>query len=164
MSDYDHIPQRIYRPLVQELGLRTIIDTGDQVDQNEYSDALQISFTEATSGEITDIVLITGEEGTGAVLEPDGTLLFFDADPSISAGDSAMSAAARTLLVGKVDIVSADWDSDANGASAHFSKTIAFHSVSSLFIVFQLLSATSFNDGAGDDEFLKINLWYREGS
>jgi hypothetical protein len=149
---------------IQEAGLTELIGINEQVDQNDYCGSVAVSLQARCSGEILDVTFYTTEDGTGAVRTPAGTLFVFDANPSISSGDTAMSAAARVTIIGQVTIASTDWVSDANGASAHKQVAIAFHNLSTLYLAFLLTSANAFNDAAGDDEQMEANLWYRRDS
>jgi len=149
---------------IKEGGVTELIGIDEQVDQNDFSAAAGVPLGATMSGEILNVSLFTSEDGSGAVLTPDGVLYVFDADPSISSGDTAISAAAHLTEIGHVEIEAADWVSDANGASAHKAVAIAFHEVATLYFAFQLTSAMSFNDAAGDDEQLEFNFWLRRDS
>jgi hypothetical protein len=148
-----------------EGGLTELIGIDEQVDQNDYCGSVAVALGGTYSGEILGVALYTTEDGTGAVQTPTGWLYVFDATPAISSGDTAMSAAARVTMLGRIAVDAGDWESDANGGSAYLYDTpIAFHAVSSLFFAFKLTSATSFNDAAGDDEQMEFNFWYRRDS
>jgi hypothetical protein len=110
-------------------------------------------------------MLYSTEDGSGAVQTPAGWLYIFDADPTISSGDTSMSAAERVTVLGRLEVEADDWDADANGGTAYIYDTpVAFHSLSTLYFVFKLTSATGMNDAAGDDEQLEFNFWYRRDS
>ena len=99
------------------------------------------------------------------VRTPTGLLYFFDADPSITSGATAMTAAARVTILGRVPVESGDWDSDANGASAYIVDTpIPFHALSTLYVAFKLTGATGMNADSADDEQLEVNFWYKRES
>jgi hypothetical protein len=120
-------------------------------------------------------------EGTGAVQDnATGQVIFFDADPAISAGDVAMTAAEAKTVIAKVDIVATDWPTAAadlaqnvayingweNGAGyrTRAPLDIPFHSLSNLWVVFLNTDGTAtWNSAAADDETLGINVWYRRG-
>lgn len=176
-GDTDWIPRRVIvssegdevggqpRWAVQELGLTELIGADEQVDQDEYGGSVGIALGTGVSGELLHVTLYAKETGTGAVLTPEGVLYFFDADPSISPGDTEMSAADRESVIGQIPVAAADWESDANGASVSvFNKPVAFHAVSTLYVVWFHTDATSFNDAGGDDEVLEFNGWYRRDS
>jgi len=147
---------------VLESGVYELIGPNDRVDQNEYSTFDTIPFSAFMSGEILSILLVTGEVGTGAILTPRGTLYVFDASPGTAAGDAAISNAVRRTLLGQVEVLETDWESDASGASAYITcAPIPFHSLDRIYVAWFHESATSFNDAAGDDESLYFNLWYR---
>lgn len=155
------------RPLsaILEGGLTELVGINEQVDQNDYSGSVEVALGGTYSGEILSVGFYATEDGTGAVQDPAGILYVFDADPSISSGDTAMSAAERVTLLGKIAIAAGDWDTDANGGFAYITtQPIPFHALASLFFVWKHLDATSLNDAAGDDEQLEFNFWYRRES
>lgn len=153
-----------FAPILEGGGVQ-LIGVDDQVDQNEYSASTVISFAGTYSGEVLNITLFTRQEGTGAILTPAGVLFVFDADPTISAGDAAMTSAERITVIAQIPIEAGDWKADANGASAAVSDVpFAFHPVAALYFVWFHESATSFNDVAGDDETLSMNAWIRRDS
>lgn len=150
---------------MREAGRATIIGPDDRVDQDEYSNSVGYGFPASHSGEILNILLISGEQGTGAILTPAGKIFVFDTDPGINAGDAVMGVDDRHTLIGMVDVAAADWQSDANGGTAYiYCKPISFHPVSMLWLCWFHEDATSFNDAAGDDETLQMNFWYRRDS
>lgn len=156
---------------LKELGLTELIGVNEQVDQNEYSGSVSVSIASGpvpdrpVSGMILSVVLYSTEDGTGAVQTPAGKLLVLDADPAVSAGDTALVAAEWPTVLGIVPFVAADWRSDANGAAAmNVDVPVLFHDLLNLFFVWFHEDTTSFNDGAGDDEQLEFNCWYRRES
>ena len=150
---------------ILEGGLTELIGINEQVDQNDYCASVEVELLHTASGEILSVAFYSTEDGSGSVQSPEGWLYVFDADPSISNGDTAMTAAARVLILGRIKVEAGDWDADANGGLAYIYDTpIPFHHLSSLFFAFKLTSATSLNDAAGDDEQLEMNFWYRRDS
>jgi hypothetical protein len=148
-----------------EGGLTELIGINEQVDQNDYCGSVGVTLAGTYSGEILSIMLYSTEDGSGAVQTPEGYLYVFDADPSISSGDTSMTAAERVTVLGRAKVEATDWDTDANGGTAYVYDTpIPFHALATLYFVFKLTSATSLNDGAGDDEQLEFNFWYRRDS
>jgi hypothetical protein len=75
-----------------------------------------------------------------------------------------MTLAERQTVIGQANVWADDWEADTGGASAQLTKPIPFHSLSTLYFVFLLRSANSFNDAAGDDETLHFNAWIRRSS
>jgi hypothetical protein len=70
----------------------------------------------------------------------------------------------RTVL-GKVDVVTADWHVDGNGGVAYPTfNPVPFHALSNLYFVWFHEDATDLNDNAGDEEILEMNFWYRRDS
>ena len=150
---------------VHEAGLTELIGADEQVDQNDYSGSVAVSLGLHVSGEILQVTLYATETGTGDVLTPAGTLFVFDADPSISSGDTAMTLAARQTVIAQIPVTTGDWKSDANGASAAIlDSPVAFHQVNSLYFAWLHEDATAVNSAAGDDESLDFNFWYRRDS
>ena len=150
---------------ILEGGLTELIGINEQVDQNEYSDEVGVSLGGTYSGEILSVSLFTTEDNTGQILRPSGYLLIFDADPTTTTGDSAITATDWVLAIGYVSISTSDWTTtDTNGALAFKSVAIPFHAVSTLYLVWFHTFATSFNDAANDDEQLEVNFWYRRDS
>lgn len=152
---------------VQESGLLSLVGADNQVDQNDFSLTADIPVGLSTvpcSGELLSLVLVSRETGTGAVQTPTGHVIFLDADPNTTAGDTALTAAEWATAIGQVEIESGDWISDANGALAFKQIAIAFHKLSTLYAVWLHTDATSYNDGAGDDETLDLNVWFRKDS
>jgi hypothetical protein len=150
---------------IQEGGLTEVIDKDDQVDQNDYSADCNVSLGGTYSGEILGIALFTSETGAGAILKPNGRLYIFDADPGLSAGDTAFSSIANAnKAIGVVDIATTDWEGDAVIAVASKSVAIPFHAVNKLYFAWFHKLAASFNDAGGDDEELHLNFWYRRDS
>ena len=152
---------------IREVGLTEIIDKDDQVDQNDFSAsvALAVNIDDLPfSGELLSLVLVTSETGSGAVLTPAGTLILLDADPNVSAGDTALTLAEWQTAIGWVEIAAADWISDANGGLVFKQIAVPFHQLGTIYAVWFHEDATSFNDAAGDDEEMHLNLWLRRDS
>jgi hypothetical protein len=152
---------------IREVGLTELIDKDDQVDQNDFSASVELDVNiddQQMSGELLSLVLVTTELGSGAVQDPAGHLVFLDADPSVSAGDTAMTAAEWKTALGYVEIEADDWITDANGGLVFKQIAIPFHELANLYAVWLHTDATSFNDAAGDDEEMHLNVWYRRDS
>jgi len=150
---------------ILEGGLTELIGINEQVDQNDYSGSVAVALPGTVSGEILAVALYSTEDGSGAVQQPAGWLYILDADPAVAAGDTAITAAERVTVLGRVLVEAGDWEADANGGLAYIVDTpVPFHALSALYFVFKLTSATSLNDGAGDDEQLEFNFWYRRES
>jgi hypothetical protein len=150
---------------IQEGGVTELIGINEKVDQNDYSGSVEVALQARCSGEILAVMFYSTEDGSGSVQSPEGWLYVLDADPAIASGDTAMTAAERVTVLGRVKLEAADWETDANGGTAYIYDTpIPFHNCTSLFFAFKLTSATSLNDGAGDDEQLEFNFWYRRDS
>lgn len=142
-----------------------LIGVDEQVDQYEYSGSVALPLGGTYSGEYLGCALLSAEDGTGQVLKPAGSLLFFEQNPSISAGDTAIAVASWEYYFAKVDISASDWISDTNGGSAYFYTPVAFHEIStSVYLGWYQSDETSFNSAAGDDESLQIRCAFRRDS
>ena len=148
-----------------EIGLTELVDKDDQVDQNDFSASIALSPDDPpASGEFLSLVLVTTKSGTGAILTPAGTLVFLDTNPAVSAGDTAMTADEWKTAIGTVQVAASDWSSDANGGLTFHQIAVPFHELTTIYAVWLHADAISFNDVAGDDEEMHINLWYRRDS
>jgi len=150
---------------ILEGGLTELVGTDEEVNTDDYGASVGVALGGTYSGEILSVGLYATEEGTGAVQDSAGVLFIFDADPTISAGDTAMAAAEWQSIIGRVDVAAADWKTDANGGMAYFVDVpIPFHAVGTLYFVWFHEDGTDLNDAAGDDEVLEMNFWYRRDS
>lgn len=153
---------------IYESALTELIGANEQVDQNDYGGSVAVTLGDGVrpcSGELLSFIFFATETGSGAVQTPAGTLLILDADPATTAGDTAITAAERVTILGHIAVAAADWQSDANGASAFiYNKPVPFHNLQTLYFLWFHSDATSFNDGAGDDEVLQVKAWYRRDS
>ncbi len=150
---------------ILEGGLSELIGVDQQVSQDQYSDSVEFDLLGASedqrSGEILAVSLYATEDDSGAIITEDGTLLFLDADPSISAGAASLGAAVWLTVIGSVTVAAADWVEDASGGLFHAAVAIPFHALSTLYAVYLHRGATQWNSAAGDDEQLELNFWYR---
>lgn len=149
----------------QELGLTELIGIDEAVASTNYGGSVGVALVASTSGTIKSVQFVSKETGTGAVQTPAGTLYIYDADPEISANDAAMSAAAadHAKLIGRVQVLTGDWQADTSGAEAYIITSIPFHSVATLYFSWRMASGSAVNDAAGDDESLLFNAWYQCG-
>jgi len=150
-------------------GILELVGTDEQVDQNDYSGSVSLTLARPDiHGEILSVSLISTEDSTGTVLQPTGKLFVFDADPSISSGDTKIDQASYAFLVGVVDIASGDWVADDEGAVAFISEgdaqlPLPFSPEKTLYFAFLNTLATSINSAAGDDEQLEMRAFYSQG-
>jgi hypothetical protein len=143
---------------IQEIGVTELVGADEQVDQNDYGASVEVALGTRISGEFLHFTFYSRETGTGAVQTPAGSLFILDADP-------ATTAAERLTVIAEIPVAAADWQADANGASVTIAdKPVAFHAVDALYFLWFHEDATSLNDGAGDDEILEVNAWYRRDS
>lgn len=149
---------------VFETSFLQLIGPDEQIDQNDYTDEISAQFW--GSGEILGFNFFSAEDGAGDVQEPTGKLLIFNDAVSTAAGDTSITVAERADLIGIVQVNAADWQSDANGASVYYAdQPVAFPRADSgayyLYFVWFHEDAVSYNDGAGDDEYLMVKMIYR---
>jgi hypothetical protein len=76
---------------IKEAGLTELVGKDEEVNTDDYgaSVAVTLSSKRPVSGEILSFAFYASEEGSGAVQDSAGVLWIFDANPSISAGDTA---------------------------------------------------------------------------
>ena len=150
---------------ITEIGHTELVGADEQVDQNDYGASVALTLGDGVrpvSGELLSFIFYSRETGSGAVQAPAGTLLILDADPAASAGDTGLTAAERITVLAHVTVEAGDWISDANGGSVYiYNQPVPFHDLQTLYAVWFHQDATSLNDGAGDDEILSFNAWYR---
>lgn len=150
---------------VLELGLTELVGINEALAQNQHCASVGVALSRTCSGVLRSLCFYSTESGSGAVIVPAGTLYVFDANPSVTLADAALSAAAWKTCLGYYTIATADWKSDAGGAARYVSDLyIPFHSVGTLYFAFLMTSATPINDAAGDDELLQFNAWYERQS
>lgn len=141
----------------------TVIADDDQVDQNEWSDAVAVALGATVSGWITAIQIIQTETGSGAILSDLAFEVFlFASDPSLSAGASTLTAAQDAVRIpgGRVVIENDDIEVYADHAIADIvlEKPIAFASLSTIYAAIKSTGATSINSDAGDNEVVTVRL------
>ena len=145
-----------------ETGAVELIGVDEQASQYDWSDGTEIALGGTYSGEILNVTLIL----SGSLSEA-GTLVVFDADPSVTLADANLATASWLLAIGKNDVAAGDWfeeNSGGTGAVAHFATPIAFHGVSSLWVAYYHEGATQWNSLAADNETLDIQIEYRRDS
>jgi len=148
-----------------EGGLTELVGINEEVNTNDYSGSIGVALAGTYSGEILSFAFYATEDGTGAIQDSAGKLIILDADPAVSSGDTALAAAEFVTILGMVDVDAADWHTDANGGVAYITdQPVPFHSLGTLYFVWFHEDATDLNDGAGDDEQLEFNFWYRRDS
>jgi hypothetical protein len=145
--------------------LTALIGADEQVDQNDFGASVAVTLGDGVrpvSGEFLSLMLYTWEEGTGAVQTPAGTLLILTSDPATTAGDTSITSGERLQVIGQIAVSASDWISDANGGSCCIvDQPVPIHDLTTVYLLWFHEDATSFNDGAGDDECLSCRLWYR---
>lgn len=148
-----------------EGGVTELVGINEQVDQNDYSGSVGVALGGTYSGEILAFALYATEDGSGAIQDSAGYLIILDADPAVASGDTALAAAEYPTILGVVKVETTDWITDAAGGVAYITDTpVPFHALSTLYFVWKHADATALNDGAGDDEQLEFNFWWRRDS
>ena len=151
-----------FRP-IEVTATAELVGINDAVAASQYTNSVQVPFPTTMSGEVVSIALYSTEDGAGAVQAVNGTLIFLTADPAVSAGDTALTAAEWLTVVGTVSITSANWVSDANGGCAYRWVSIPFKTAGSLYAVMKFDASSAMNDAGGDDEQLELKVRIRRG-
>ena len=155
----------IYPPA--ETTLLELVGTNEQVDQGDFGASVSFNLpgNEPAAGVLTGFTFISSEEGSGSIQTLSGHLLIFDADPGHSAGDvgTGISTAEWQTLIAVVTVETVDWTTETTAAyyNARDFEPIRFHAVNTLYFVWRHTGDTSYNDAAGDDEVLDVNVWYQ---
>lgn len=150
---------------IQEGGLTELVGINEEVSTDDYSASVGVALGGTYSGEILSFTFYATEDGTGAIQDSAGILYIFDADPTISSGDTSMTAAERVTVIGQVDVEAGDWVTDANGGSASIKdQPVPFHALATLYFAWFHTDAQDLNDVAGDDEQLEMNFHFRRDS
>lgn len=102
---------------IQSSGVLELVGVNEQVDQYEYSQEVEQAFSRTISGEILNVTLISTEDGSGAVLRPEGTLFGLNADPNVSVGATTLGAANFPKVVAQVEIDSSLWSTNDTGGA-----------------------------------------------
>jgi hypothetical protein len=152
---------------VLEGGLTELVGINEEVNTDDYGGSVDVEISSdiPVSGEILSFAFYATEDGSGAVQDSAGKLIILDADPAVSAGDTALAAAEWPTVIGVVSVGASDWVTDANGGCAFiYDQPVPFHNVKTLYFVWLHTDSTDLNDAAGDDEQLEFNFWYRRDS
>lgn len=149
---------------ILETGVTELIGTDEQVAQNQFAASVSVDLPQdrQRNGAIRSIIYYLN--GAAVAISPAGELLILDADPAISAGDANLVAAEWLTILGNHALVNSDVVSAASSqtgaVAAYHDLFIPFHNLTTLYLTFQLSSATQYNSAGGDDESLSVNLWY----
>ena len=148
-----------------EQGITKLIGINEQVAAEKYSASVTLTLAATSSGFIKKICIFTSEDGIDVVFTPIGSLIIFDADPTVTSGDVSITMAERLTVVAQFDLATGGYQADVNGAMQCQDTNEAFHSTGSLFATwFSATGETQWNSGAGDDEQLEFNFWYERKS
>ncbi len=156
---------------ILEIGSIEIIDEDDAEVEflGEYSATADLSLSGTKSGEILSFMLTSSvvSGGSGEVQTGKGVVMFFDADPNTTSGDTALAAngAEHKTIIGQVQIEADEWDEDASGATLFKQVAIPFHALGTIFCVYRNTDTTAvWNSAGADNEELHINVWFRRDS
>ena len=148
---------------VQGPALLELIEINDAATaQGSYSKpaTLLLDADKGQSGEIDGATMIMTQDGSGAIIAEDGTLLVFSSLPTVVSGATDLPKADRRNIIGQIQFLAADWDSDTLGASAYSKDPIIFKELNRLFFVWHHLGATTINSAGGDDERLQAAIHF----
>ena len=153
---------------IQASAVLELVGKDEKIDEHDFGAEVELSLNASqseVSGELLSFMFTAAETSGGAILPSSGWLLIFDTDPSITAGDTAITAAEGNTLVGQVQVLSTDWITDATSGHAYIcEKPIPFHANDILYLVWYHDSTTAINSATGDDETLSVRVWYRQES
>lgn len=153
---------------ILEIGVTELITINETIAQYDWTAVVTATLATTHSGEILAVALYATEDDAGAIVTEAGVLIIADASLLTSAADANLGAAIWPTILGVVDVANTEWfeeNSGQTGAIAYIVNTpIPFHEVSSLRLSFYHTGATTWNDGATDDEQLEVNIWYRRDS
>jgi hypothetical protein len=153
---------------IRETDVIELVGADEEVNTSDFGGSVEVDVSpgpQPASGEFLSFVFIATESGGGAVQDSAGKLLILDADPAVAVGDTALTAAEWATVIGYVDVDVSDWVTDANGGVAYIAnQLVPFHNVENVYFVWYHEDSTDLNDGAGDDEVLQVNAWYRRYS
>lgn len=155
-----------------EYGITALVGKDDKIDQYDYgaSQTLTLTTGELVNGYIHSLLIVSGEDGSGAIQHPACRLVFFDADPAIAAGDTNITLAEAKTIVGSVTVADGDWTTESAGTALHaycykiLTDPIPFHGTQYLYVALYSTDAAGINDAAGDDEVITLNVWYERTS
>jgi hypothetical protein len=139
-----------------------LVGINEEINASDWTKSIALALPSDYDdhGEITHInMTMTSATGT---LKTQGSLVFFSADPAISAGDTAITAGEWETVLGVVPIVTADWLADVTstvGGVVSKDTSIVFEGLSTVYAAFLVLAAeTAINSLAGDDELVKLSV------
>ncbi len=120
-----------------------IITSGDAIAQNQYSGSVAVPGISGRDADLFNVILTTSGS---PVPVPAGTVLIFQADPDPTASDVSILLTEREDIECQMAVAVADWQSDANGASAQLTaKPCRFREgLSQLFVVWFHQDAVAF--------------------
>ena len=149
---------------VTEIAVVELVGADEEVNTSDYGGSVALALGGSYSGYIDGVCIFATEDGTGAVQDSAGVLLFLDADPATTAGDTAITNAERLTVLGQVTFYASDWQTDATGGSACKEPGIPFHALSNIYALWFHTDATDLNDAAGDDESAELEVRYQRHS
>ncbi len=150
----------------EEHGLAEIIGVDEAVAASQYAASLAVTFYGATNTMDKLCLYLQADVGaTGVIYTPTGTVLIFDNDPGVGLGDTTLTGPEHETIVTKIEVVAADWHVDTNGGTACYTDLgDVTHDAASFLTYFSAAGEATWNAGAGDQEQLNFNFWYRRAS
>ena len=151
---------------VLETGVTELVGINEEINTGDYGAEVAITLGAGNaSGEFLSFLFIATETGSGDVQDSAGVLFIFNTDPNITVGDTALTAAEHKTVIGKIAVAASDWNTDANGGTAFiYNQPVPFHALDTVYFAWHHTDAADINDGAGDDEQLFVNAFYRRDS
>ncbi len=144
----------------------SLVSLSEEVNTGDWGTSVEFTLPiEDVSGEILGITLVgrrdsaTGD--TGVIPIPAGKLVVFDADPSISAGDTFLTSGIHQTIIGEVPVVAGDYTAFGRGSVAFFDNPLPFYGLKNLYFAWFHEDATDINDATGDNEVFELTIRFR---
>lgn len=152
-------------PDIVTMSVVELVGINDAVAASQYTNSADLGLPYNMSGEIVSVSLHSTEDGSGAVQQVNGDVIFISTtNPSVSAGDTALTAAEWLTVVGVAKVTSADWVADTGGGVAFVMTAIPFEEVTApIYAVMKFDASSAMNDAGGDDEQLELRVRIRKG-
>ncbi len=135
----------------------TLIGANDVLVTGQYGKSVAID-TQHASGEQLSITLLSTADTT--IATPAGIVYVLQTDPAVVAVVAALDATDRVRVICQWPVAQADWDSDANGASAYLtSPPCVFPAKAQIYTLWRLTDATGLNPGAENQVIKAVIQW-----
>jgi hypothetical protein len=149
--------------MYKRTGLIELVGKDEALDQNKFSASVEVALDPIFTGRgalLKGLTFFQWEEGDGAIQAISGNLLILDADPAVTANSADLTLAEWKTCRGYVSIATSDWVGGTAGQVVHQANVDLPipNSSTSIWLVFEMTSATPMNDTADNDEVLAVEL------